>query len=159
MCPVFRLIPCLILSWASLIPSRVSSKQLFASCSILSHSGSKWEPRPHRPSLLLLQYGTRPCLGERVRVAETLWKSWLLSFVIFAVQDFVGGVSEESETDASIKGRLLRRATKCLRSKYFANFVVLIVPLLRRRIKTAIVRTCQNCLFHFVSIVFNIGSW
>jgi len=41
--------------------------------------------------------------------------------------DFVGRVSEESEKDASIKGRLLRRATKCLRSKYFANFVVLIV--------------------------------
>jgi len=43
--------------------------------------------------------------------------------------DFVGGASEESDTDASIKERLLRRATKFLRSKYFANFIVLIVLL------------------------------
>lgn len=53
---------------------------------------------------------------------------WLLISRIAAraLQDFVVADSEESLPEESTKGKLWKFAAKCLRSKWFANFIVAI---------------------------------
>lgn len=67
-----------------------------------------------------------------------------------ALQDFVVAESEESLPEESTKGKLWKLAAKCLRSKWFANFIVAIAAFIciEHRI----------CDIFFLSVFFGVGT-